>query len=124
MSNQNTARLTIDDSVKDHVISLYNMDMPIKEIAEKLKLSLSLTSMIVFDYKHELERDIINAKKAIKRKPEVGMPFKAPDGKIWYDYTDWFIDRPCIYSGNKDTEDDADKISLDDIANLAKEMNK
>lgn len=79
----------------DEIIELYDNGMTPKEIAAKTKQPHDFVYRIIGAVNEKRKNDRIKALQAVHRKPVVGFPVEY-DGRTYYDYTDWFIDRPCI----------------------------
>ena len=79
----------------DEIIELYDSGLPPKEIATKTKEPQDWVYRVIGAIVAKRKDDRIKSMQAVHRKPQVGMPV-VYDGHTYYDYTDLFIDRPCI----------------------------
>lgn len=91
----------IDIWAEQKIISYYNMGLTAEEIAEKFEYTYTQTRRVIDNYENSKKKPE-ELEKAYYRKPEIIYPvIDKTTGKVYYDITDFMIDRPCIYSKNK-----------------------
>ena len=88
----------------DEIIELYDNGMPPKAIADKTKEPQDWVYRVIGAMVAKRKEDRLRSMQAVNRKPQVGMPVEYK-GHTYYDYTDLFIDRPCIMSAPVDLQE-------------------
>ena len=79
----------------EEIIELYDSGVNQKTIAQDTGMPVDQVYKIIGAVLEKRKNDRIKSLQAVNRKPEVGIPVEY-DGHTYYDYTDLFIDRPCI----------------------------
>lgn len=88
----------------DEIIELYDSGLPPKAIADKTKEPQDWVYRVIGAMVAKRKEDRLRSMQAVNRKPQVGMPVEYK-GHTYYDYTDLFIDRPCIMSAPVDLQE-------------------